>query len=73
MGVDYYVLDIIIDLNGCVEFVMYMLKGSVEVCLLVLGMYNVGNVLVLVVLIMVVGVMLEDIKFGLLVMKVVGG
>ncbi|MEC7823569.1 MAG: UDP-N-acetylmuramoyl-tripeptide--D-alanyl-D-alanine ligase [Pseudomonadota bacterium] len=70
---DYYASDIIIDLNGCAEFVMHTPKGSAEVRLSVPGMHNVGNALVSAALTMAVGATLEDIKFGLLAMKAVGG
>lgn len=50
-----------------------MLMGSIDVLLLLLGWYNIVNVLVVVVLLMVVGVMLMVIKVGLVVLKVVFG
>ncbi|TPV56135.1 UDP-N-acetylmuramoyl-tripeptide--D-alanyl-D-alanine ligase [Aestuariibacter sp. GS-14] len=70
---DYYASDITIDLNGCAEFVMHTPKGTAEVRLSVPGMHNVGNALVSAALTLAVGATLEDVKFGLLAMKTVGG
>ena len=70
---DYYASDIIIDLNGCAEFVMHTPKGSAEVRLSVPGMHNVGNALVAAALSIQVGASLDDVRDGLREMSQVKG
>ncbi|GGF74490.1 UDP-N-acetylmuramoyl-tripeptide--D-alanyl-D-alanine ligase [Alteromonas lipolytica] len=70
---DFYATDIIIDLNGCAEFVLHSLHGSTDIRLSIPGMHNVGNALVAAALTMAVGATSEDVKYGLQDMQAVGG
>lgn len=69
---DFIVINIYVILYG-MEFILQILIGSVDVLLLLLGCYNIVNVLVVVVFFMFVGVMFDVIKVGLVNLKVVSG
>lgn len=75
-GLDYSV-DIIV-LLVCFSvlgswFVLFILQGQVEIVLVLLGCYNIGNVLVVVLLVLVVGIILVQVVVGLVCVELVLG
>lgn len=69
---DFMVINVQIISYG-IEFMLQILIGNVDVLLLLLGCYNIVNVLVVILLVMVVGVDLVVVKVGLVQLQVVLG